>query len=151
MSNRQTCTGFAAGALDLKKINILYDFIIGLSSATSSLLAFLDNRGCHLPWEKAANRKEIIHNFTERKIFRVVVFIVLQAFGVQIAQLVERRTGDRTVTGSILGWSGGRISLSTVNFLCWLSVGVHFSPRYRSDMYKTKSFLVFVFFSFDFS
>ena len=42
--------------------------------------------------------------------------------------LVERRTRDRKVANSSPGRSSGRISISRVNFVCWILFGVHSTP-----------------------
>ena len=61
----------------------------------------------------------------------------LSAFGagvrggvrVEMAQLVESQNRDRKFAGSIPGWSGGRIFLSEVTFLCTDSYfGVRSTP-----------------------
>ena len=46
-----------------------------------------------------------------------------QEKGVRIAQLIECRTLDRKVAGSIAGRSGGRIFFLRVIFLCWIFYG----------------------------
>ena len=49
---------------------------------------------------------------------------LLHLLGAWIGCWLERRTRDRKVAGSNPGWSDGRISFSSVNFLCWLLFGV---------------------------
>ena len=49
--------------------------------------------------------------------------------GAGIAQWLERRTRDWKVAGSKPCRSGGRISFSTIDFLCWLLFRYPFHPR----------------------
>ena len=49
--------------------------------------------------------------------------------GAGIAQWLERRTRDWKVAGSNPCRSGGRISFSRVDYLCWLVFGYPFNPR----------------------
>ena len=51
------------------------------------------------------------------------------SWGAGIAQWLERRTGDRKVSGSSPGRSSGKILFSKVNFLCRLLFRHPFHPR----------------------
>ena len=50
----------------------------------------------------------------------IILYLNLPIFarGVDIAQLVERRSRDRKVAGLVPGRRGGSIFFSRVNFLC---------------------------------
>ena len=52
--------------------------------------------------------------------------------------LVERRTRDRKVASSNPGRNCGRNFVPRVNFVCWLSFGVRFTPVLRSFCQKRR-------------
>ena len=66
--------------------------------------------------------------------FEICLFIkktniqIPQSQRVGLSQLIERRTCDGKVASSNPSRSGRRFFLSRVNFVCWLSFGVHSTP-----------------------